>query len=710
MSNQNIQNNLLIESEDSYEVVLQALSSLKTIKSKFADLELSKNNNTPLTNDFKIFLFGIFNSDKKFFKDLMKTYNDKAKNIKEALLKDPYHFTKYFIQFLNEENIQAENPNYSQTYEKEKEEKKQDMSEIISLFKEYYKNTQKSIIADYIFFSEIILIQCDKCFDFSCNSSLNQMLELDVEKFQNMKKAKYPESNDLITLNRCLQYEFFKETKTSCSICKENNAIQNKLFLTNSKVLIIYLKRNEHKGVNDIKINEEIDLSKFYSKKGDKFYSKYILKSYISFKAGNENKYFVDFCISRNNNNASWLRFDKEYKKIQQNELFDSEPLLLFYESTEKGKKNKNIQSSAQTKVNQDKNNDNSMPYRNSINYTNQIKMKINQFNQNNNMINSMNNGGGIINNINNNMVMNNYQYNNQGMMNNNMGMNCMNNNNIRMSYNNNMGMNNNMNSNIRMINNNMGMNNMNNNMLMMNNNNINMGINKMGMNYCNNNNIMGMSNNNGMMNQLNPFIQNQFWNNNQYALDSNSLNTQSSSPSNTVINQDLINNIIENSKNTVNDPNKDNITITCVLISEDNKEDELTKVLMQIKSDEKVKEIINRYISKLQRDESLIKKFLFNDNELSKTSEQTASEINLTNNSVIKGIKDPSYDSNKNNNNNVNDANANNNNDNENNNNNNNNNNNANENNNDNNDADESNNSDENNNDSENDEVRVDL
>jgi uncharacterized membrane-anchored protein YjiN (DUF445 family) len=213
-----------------------------------------------------------------------------------------------------------------------------------------------------------------------------------------------------------------------------------------------------------------------------------------------------------------------------------------------------------------------------------------------------------------------------------------------------------------------------------------------MGMNYCNNNNIMGMSNNNGMMNQLNPFIQNQFWNNNQYALDSNSLNTQSSSPSNTIINQDLINNIIDNSKNTVNDPNKDNITITCVLISEDNKEDELTKVLMQIKSDEKVKDIINRYISKLQRDESLIKKFLFNDNELSKTSEQTASEINLTNNSVIKGIKDASYDSNKNNNNNVNDVNANNNNDNENNNNN------ANLNNNDNNDADESNISDENN------------
>ena len=621
----NNQNNALIESENSYELVLQALSCLKTIKSKFADLELSENNNTPITNDFKLLLFGIFNSDKKFLKNLIKTYNDKAKNINEALLKDPYHFTKYFIQFLNEENIPAENPNYLQTYAQEKEKENRNLSKIISLFKEYYKNTQASIIADNIFFSEIILIRCDKCFDATFDSSLNQILELDVEKFIKMKKEKYPDNNDLITLNRCLQYEFLKESKTLCTICKDNNATKSKAIINNSKVLIIYLKRNEHKGVNDIKINEEIDLSKFNynSKQNDKFYSKYILKSYISFKTGNENKYFVDYCVSRKNNISSWFRYDKEYKKIQQNELFDSEPILLFYETTEKGKKN--IQNSVQAKANQDIkiNTNNSISYRNSINGINH-----------NNMTYNMDNRGGIINNTNNNMVMmnnNNNQVNSNRInyMNNNMGMNYMNNN---------MGMNNNirmMNNNFRPMNNNIGMinnNNINNNMGMINNNNI--------------NNNMGMINNNNIN-----IAQNQFLYNNQFAFNSNSINTQSSSPSNTNIYQNLINNSNDNNEEMYNNPNIDNITIICVLISEDNKEDELTKIHMQIKGDEKVKDILQRYISKLQRDDSVVKKFLFNDNELSKTSEQTASEINLTNNSVIKGIKDASYYNNNNNN-----------------------------------------------------------
>ena len=94
-------------------------------------------------------------------------------------------------------------------------------------------------------------------------------------------------------------------------------------------------------------------------------------------------------------------------------------------------------------------------------------------------------------------------------------------------------------------------------------------------------NNNMGINFNNGILmnqvNQMNSKTHNPFLYN-QYGLDLNSLNTQSSSPSNTIINPDL-NNIIENSNDTNNNSKNDNMTIICVLISEDNKEDELTKV-----------------------------------------------------------------------------------------------------------------------------------
>ena len=107
-------------------------------------------------------------------------------------------------------------------------------------------------------------------------------------------------------------------------------------------------------------------------------YSKYILKSYISFKAGNENKYYVDYCVSRNGNNVTWYRFDKEYKQIQQNELFDSEPILLFYETTEKVQKNKKVQKLVEVKTTHEKPiNKSFISFINSVNYLSLFLIKV---------------------------------------------------------------------------------------------------------------------------------------------------------------------------------------------------------------------------------------------------------------------------------------------------------------------------------------------
>ena len=99
--NNQIENKSKIVQVENYgNLVLQALMSLKTIKTDILNDIPSQNMNTPLTDDFKTLFFGLFNTpDNKFFKDFMKTYNSKANNNNEALLHNPYNFLKYLSVF-----------------------------------------------------------------------------------------------------------------------------------------------------------------------------------------------------------------------------------------------------------------------------------------------------------------------------------------------------------------------------------------------------------------------------------------------------------------------------------------------------------------------------------------------------------------------------------------------------------------------------------
>ena len=71
----------------------------------------------------------------------------------------------------------------------------------------------------------------------------------------------------------------------------------------------------------------------------------------------------------------------------------------------------------------------------------------------------------------------------------------------------------------------------------------------------------------------------------------------------------------------------------------------------MQINKTDKFNDILEKLFIKLQKEETAIKKFIFDNNELSKTSTQTASELNFTDKCIIKAIKDKSFNDNTNNN-----------------------------------------------------------
>ena len=119
------------------------------------------------------------------------------------------------------------------------------------------------------------------------------ILELDLDKIKKNKP------NQNITLYECLKYYYNNNDTTICINCK-NKVTLYKAILNKPKVLIIYLKRNNQKGVNDIKIDINLNITKFrLENKQENKVTKMTLKSYIGFKTGNKNEYFTDYCIKK---------------------------------------------------------------------------------------------------------------------------------------------------------------------------------------------------------------------------------------------------------------------------------------------------------------------------------------------------------------------------------------------------------------------------
>lgn len=98
-------------------------------------------------------------------------------------------------------------------------------------------------------------------------------------------------------------------------------------------------------------------------------------------------------------------------------------------------------------------------------------------------------------------------------------------------------------------------------------------------------------------------------------------------------------NNAIPNINNSLE--NTENVNITFIMVDEKSPDVEINKLVMQVKKSEKMNQIFKNYISKLQKTDSFIKKYIFNGNEIPITSSQTAGEINASNEWNIKAVKD---------------------------------------------------------------------
>ena len=597
------------KSEETYaSTVLQSLCILNSISSDFKSYEPkpSASNNTKLTDAFKAFLYGNFNSiNNSLFQDLIKIYNEYAQNTSEALLHDPYHFLKHFIIFLNTENNYVKDVSFFQLYEQQKRNVCNSFDGSVSLFKEYCRNTQDSIISKNFYYSEITNIICNNCGSKVFNCSLNPLIEIDIQRYISQRQPELSQSS--ITLKDCLNY-YINSNPSTCPNC-QNNASMFKLLINDSKTLIFHLNRNSHNGFNDINFDLELDVSNCFNrdKTKSKVYTKYDLRACLCY-SGNYG-YFVDYNIKGQNGNI-WFRFNNQYKKITINELYVYEPIILIYESSEN---NKNyLGGNNSNHVNQNGFNNNQQSVNMSqMNNSNQVRV-------NNNNMNAAN------------------QMNQMSQMN---QMNAMN----RMNAMNGMNQINAMNPMNRM--NQMNAMNQMNQMIQMN-----------PISQLNTMNPMNMMNQMKAMNQMNAMNQMRNTMNNPMSTlaqmtQFSQMNQQNNFQNNNLSRSCKDANIPSNTQN--NPPPSVDINVIFKMVNENDLQNEQFKLVMQLKSDEKIKNIMDRLFMKLDKPADYIKKFLLNGVEIPKNSILTCSETNLIDDSVVLAVLSIPEDRNNNNNNN---------------------------------------------------------
>ena len=444
-------------------------------------------------------------------------------------------------------------------------------------FRKYVKEYEKCFICDSFYFSLFEKYMCNNCKEYY-HISLLPIIEINLDQFSKEGAMKY-------NVTTYLNY-YFRNQPTICQICHNQAQIEYKI-ISNSPIFIIHFYRNDPKKNHNTEINLDInlDLSR-YIKEIDKCYpnKRFILKGYISYD--DQIGYFIDYNFKIDNDTFMWLRFNKDkYTQINNHLINNCKPILLFYEA---------IDDKLELKAEKE-----------AINMRKQ-QIQINQYSQGNNQFvqqipssNSMH--------INNNM------------------------NNIYNTNNMNTQMNNNYNN-----------------------------------NFTGNNNIM-TGQMNPMMNPMQTMNQQQILQMRQQQMQQNMqqqmnhefqqniqrqqfLQYQQQQQQNlmncmqTILNsqgnQSLNTASTNNQSNQQPETSDNNINIYFCLVDENNQDDESKRLLIQAKKDEKMNEILKKYYTKLLSDENSIKKFIFNGNEIPKTSTQTANELKFTEGCKVKAIK----------------------------------------------------------------------
>ena len=581
----NNMNNNMINSNQNYgyaKVAIQALDALNYFKFKlFLDYNTKQKEIKNFTNSFKFLFSALFtNINEQYFTKVMNVYNQSNLNNNTSNIQNPYSFLLNILQILKKENqIAIMQQNEQNMSFQDWMNKRYNVEKCFKLYRHNINHFEKSFISDCLYYTQYEIYVCNQCGQY-CHFSLLPMIEIDLDKFSIEGAPKY-------AIKTYLETYFSKQFPTVCSVCRNQSNVQYKMF-SNTPILIIHFYRNDLTKPNKTEINLDFNLNikdclfkypEIYP------YEEFVLKGYISYDE--QIGYFIDYNFKIDNDNFIWIRYNNDnYTQINNQYINNCKPILVFYESKSEKRPEPPKPKKNQININQSMQNHNFAPNSNN----NQVLL-----NQNNPNINNVGNMMNMTNNFqrNNNFGVNNYNMMGTGQINPMMPVNTMNPQNMMQMQ----------------------------------------------------QQQMQQTMQQQMQQQMQHQMQMQMIQQSQMQMQQhiNMLNQQQlMNKANQILNPDNTN----QSNNEVNSGNQNNadqnnINIIVHVVPESNMNDDQNKITMQIRKDEKINEIYQRLLCKLvTEDQNYIKKIIFNNNEISKTSTQKASEVNFTHNCKVIAVK----------------------------------------------------------------------
>ena len=352
-------------------VVLESISCLETTQNLFLKQNNPYMNQTLLTNQFRNLLNNIYSSPNPApSMELINNLNKYAFTHKQDLnqCNNPYMFLYFLLAMLDEEynNAFRIQINLNQEFPS--------LELAANFFNQIYESQNTSIILKNYNFSLIMSNMCNSCKNSKIKPVFKKTIDLNVDSYLQQNNG------NPISLSECLQYYFIPKT-VQCQNCGQPNVFQSRILLKTGPVIIINLMRNNYTGFKDqnFTLDMNIDLSKYKQNKNEGN-NTYTLKSCICFS---QYGFYTDCFIKRDNMEGDWFRYmNKDRIQLPNNRLFDNQPVLLFYECSDKQNNINNM--NAINAQNMNYNNQNNMPNNMSNNMQN-INMN-NQDNQNINM------------------------------------------------------------------------------------------------------------------------------------------------------------------------------------------------------------------------------------------------------------------------------------------------------------------------------------
>ena len=321
--------------------------------------------------------------------------------IGNVLFPDPFHFLYFLLQFLHLETNIPENPNYQIRTESLLNQKNDQY--MFELYKDFWNQTQHSIISNFFITIIRYIIDCPNCGQYF-SYGMKNLFRINVDTAKYFRDKTYPDKiNSKINLDDCITC-YVGGYKKKCLNCINENTYRYTRIIIPAKVLIIVLERKigNRNYMGDVYFEQNLDIKKFVSTtRVANINSKYILKACIScISYDNINiKYFADCYLK--NQEGNWYRFmdGKKEKLYNFEEIYKYEPQVLIYELNDNyGQINNN--NNKNNNINYFIINNNNNLINNNNNFNNNIINNNNNFNNNINNNNFINNNNNLNNNL----------------------------------------------------------------------------------------------------------------------------------------------------------------------------------------------------------------------------------------------------------------------------------------------------------------------